>query len=182
MKKTWLALALLAAAPGFAGDKGKDKQDFKDRPFPPPRMVEDLKLTDAQSKDLKKLHDKHVKEIEAQRDKVQAQREAMKAALEKDTSDKDLWAIQEKLAAARAGMEKIRFGHILEVRKVLTPEQRVKFQHKMEFDRERFKRRGGKFQGKRDGKDERGPRGDAPPPPPPEDDDEDGPADKPAGR
>lgn len=141
MKRT-IAVLLMMALPVLAGPGKRGKEKMKDREFPPPGMVEKLKLTDPQVADLKKLHEKHRSEADKKRADVKAAREALQAAMEKDTSDADLWKLQGKVEAVHAEMGKMRFEHMLAVRKILTPDQRKQFRDWMEERKDRRGRRG----------------------------------------
>jgi Spy/CpxP family protein refolding chaperone len=144
-RTSWLwatGFLLATAASAWAGPgwgRGGRGDEMKDRPFPPPGMVEKLKLTDDQVKSLKALHEKHRSSMEADRKALRANRDALRDAMEKDTPEKDLRKLFEAVRKTEGELSEKRFAHILEVRKVLTPEQRKEFRDAMD---ERFEKGG----------------------------------------
>lgn len=108
------------------------------------RIRRELGLSEEQAKQLRELREAHRQEAMALHQEVQSKREALKAALESPQLDEgrvkslqaDLKAVHEKLADHR-------LEGILEVRKILTPEQFAKFQE-MTRDRPGFRGKEGR--------------------------------------
>lgn len=156
------SLHLISAALAQPGGEPKAGDDQNAPPFPPPRMKEHLKLTDKQVTALKALeNEEHQKAVAALHKKERDARDALKAALEKDASEKDLHKLFKDVQTAEQAVSEDRFSHLLEVRKILTAEQRKNFHDMMH---ERWGRH------EREGRHGR-PGGPPPPeaPPPPED-------------
>ena len=109
------------------GKRGEGPPDGKERTFPPPGMVKQLELTDEQTKEIKAIHEKNKEAGKTKRSDLRAAHEALKAAMKKDASDKELWKSFDAVQSARSSMAKAHFEEILAIRKVLTPEQRTKF-------------------------------------------------------
>lgn len=147
MKFKWFSfLSILGLSLAFAGSaiagpgRGKGRMD---REFPPKDMVKDLKLTDDQVKSLKSLHEKHMTEAKSEREKMKALRDSLRTAMEKDSAEPDLWKEFDTVQGAKQNMAKMWFNHILEVRKILTPEQRKQFRGMMDKKRGGHHGRGG---------------------------------------
>lgn len=105
------------------------------------RLSEELKLSPEQKEKMKELREKSKTQREAKRSEMKALRKSMKqkrneltSAMESDESDSalrnrfsELEKLQQKARHMREARSKARFENALEVRKILTPEQRKEF-------------------------------------------------------
>lgn len=113
---------MLAAASSFAGKREGRMQE----------MVKTLDLTEAQQKQMKELHEKNKAELKTKRAAKKAAFESLRTTLEKDdASDDQIRTAYQGLQTAKSNVAQARFDMMLEIRKVLTPEQRKKFREVM---------------------------------------------------
>lgn len=160
----WLSLALgalvltgasLRAEPsensgprgGPRGEMGGGSGENRERPFE--KIKAELGLTDEQAAKLREHRQAHRQAGLALWQDARAKREALKAELEKPNFDEN--KVKSLQASARAAQEKLqdhRLQGIIDVKKILTPEQFAKFQAIMKEKRGQWgNRRGGGFQG-----------------------------------
>jgi Spy/CpxP family protein refolding chaperone len=134
------AAGLLLCAPGYAEnedtDRGKwsEKMEAKRDGF-----FKELGLNEEQKKALKANKEKHRQEKKALFEDMHAKMKLIREELQKENLDMGkVNQIQAELKATQAKMLDQRLAHILEVRKILTPEQFKKFSEKMEKSRDSF--------------------------------------------
>ncbi len=140
--------------PGPRGDgKGRMEEHMK-------RVEKQLNLSPEQQKKLEEHRAAHRDEAKKFFGEVKQKREEMRTELEKETIDEaKVKAINEELKALGARLADHRLAGILEVRRILTPEQFKKFQE-LAGPRGKDKGRGGR-RGRGPGRDD----ADMPPPP-----------------
>ncbi len=133
--KTWTKLALAAGmiAAGAAL--------FAQIPGNPMKMAQELNLTQQQQDQLRQLRFDQTRKMIDLRRNVELQRLSLREEMTQDNPDparvdKDI----DSLALAKAQMAKLRFSHMQQVRKILTPEQ---WQRARELFRERMAERRG---------------------------------------
>lgn len=138
-----LAVMLTFANSAYAGDgwgkgggKGKGKHGWhkggEKRHEKMMQHLEDLGLSEDQRTKIKSLHESHRAEMEAQRDAMKASHEAFRDAMKSaDKTDDELTAMHEKIVSTRSDEMRMRFKHMLQIRGILTPEQRAKFRGMM---------------------------------------------------
>lgn len=139
----------------FAGEAWAKKGPIQDHPY-----FKDLNLTPDQKQKLE-LIQKRDKEMRAELKKVQAEVAAAKgeleAALKSSASNKDVLIKYDDFTALQTKFARGRFERILEMRLILTPEQRAKFQSNIEDRRGRKakhqKEAARKFKAEEDGED-----------------------------
>lgn len=145
---TLILVSGVLALSGSAFAKGRGKG--RERSFPGPRMTQELNLTDAQVTKIKAIHEKNRERIESDRDERQKHRKArqdLQTLMQSDASKKEL---QAKFKATqpdckkRQKMSQGHFEEILEIRDVLTPEQRKKFRGMMGKKKGKRGKRGGR--------------------------------------
>ena len=110
-----LSLPLLAIAqPGPHGTKGK--------------MMEQLDLTDEQQSQIQELRLEHQKEMMTLNDEMHSLRNQMKLVLTEDKpSNSEIETLAGKIGTASRNIALAKANHRLDVRKLLTDEQKVKF-------------------------------------------------------
>ncbi len=154
--KLWILLALLFLVPthfsanAFAEDDdswGMDADDFH----------RDLGLSDEQREKMRKLRESAKAEKESMRKAHKEQRDAFKDLMKSDKSSSELRKAFQALQESKNKMATARFEHRLQVRDILTPEQRKKMAERRGDGRAKGKKRGQMNPRKRDGK---GPRRD----------------------
>ena len=128
-QKSVVSVAALAAivccavaASAWAHHDKKEGQDF-----PSSKMIEKLGLSKDQTNQLKVIREKNKGALEAKQKSVKANDEQLGEAMRKDTPDADLKKLFESVQDAKRALAEARFDKMLEVRKILTPEQRQKF-------------------------------------------------------
>ena len=155
-KARWLSLALGALVVTGASLRAEPSENSGarggpgaggERPFE--KIKAELGLTDEQAAKLRDHRQAHRQAGMALWQDARAKREALRAELEKPNFDEN--KVKSLQAAARAAQEKLqdhRLQGIIDVKKILTPEQFAKFQAIMKEKRGQWgNRRGGGFQG-----------------------------------
>lgn len=138
-----LALSLTLSTPAaFAKRGGPDG--------PLHKALKKLDLTAEQQAKLKEIRVGQKDKIEAAHEKMKAARESLEHSLDNNASDTDIRKKHNDLQAARTQMEGLRFESLLQIRAILTPEQRKKFQDMKEDFKDR---RGKKFHDANDDED-----------------------------
>ena len=116
-----LALSLTLTAPmAFAKRGGPGGKLHK--------ALKQLDLTAEQQAKLKEIRAGQKDKIKTAHEKMKAARESLEHSLDNNTSDIDIRKKHNDLQAARTQMENLRFESLLQIRAILTPEQRKKFQ------------------------------------------------------
>lgn len=121
---------------GGGGEKGKmgkhGKMQGGKRQHKMMKEMESLGLTDEQKNQMKTLHEGHRAEMEASRESSKAvQDEFFNAMQSPDKSDADLTVLHDKFVASKSEKMRKKFQHMLQVRQLLTAEQRTKFRGMM---------------------------------------------------
>ena len=129
-----LAFFTLSMATSYAEHGEKNKE------FPHPRMIEELGLTDEQVTQMKELHEKNKESYKEKKKVMWEKKKALQEALQGESSDDSLRALHEEVLTAKESLAKARFEKVLEIRKILTPEQRQKFKglkdhHRRHYDK-----------------------------------------------
>ena len=103
-------------------------------------IFKDLNLTDQQKKMLEENKAKHKEDMKAALDAIKQTRAAMRQELQKEKLDMaKVGQINDELKKLEAQMIDRRLESVLEVRKILSPQQFQKFMTKMEERKEHFK-------------------------------------------
>ncbi len=96
------------------------------------RMLEGLDLSEEQRKAIKEIRQANKEKMKQLRSEQKTAREALMAAQKSgSTSDSELKKLFDAAAEKRLALEKARFNNMLDIRKVLTPEQREQAKEKM---------------------------------------------------
>lgn len=90
------------------------------------RMMEQLDLTSAQRAEIKDIREKYSSEDNAFKEEIKASREKMQSLLASDASKSELRRQHQQMQSLRQKMGDRKFEGMLEVREVLTSEQRTK--------------------------------------------------------
>jgi Spy/CpxP family protein refolding chaperone len=104
------------------------------------QLQERLNLSNPQMEQLSSIRQKYRSQMEQVREKMKAKGQELSQMIQGNASENDLRNKHQEMSVLRREMEDLRFESMLEVRKVLTPEQRQQFAQLME---ERGQRRGG---------------------------------------
>lgn len=127
-----LALSLAAGTPALAKGKHKDDEIHSiDRHFNPKRLKE-LDLTAEQKDKLKAVRTEAKTEIKKCREDMKQARKDFKDALKSGASKEEVIAAFQKMTDKKTELSKSRLESILEVRDILTTEQRAKLFEKDE--------------------------------------------------
>jgi Spy/CpxP family protein refolding chaperone len=131
--KTWTKIALAAGAI-VAG-----AALFAQMPGDPMRMAQELNLTQQQQDQLRQLRFEQARKMIDLRRNVELQQLALREEMAKDNPDPaKVDKTIDNLALAKAQVAKLRFSHMQQVRKILTPEQ---WQRARQLFRERMMER-----------------------------------------
>lgn len=124
----WMGLAILSyllSSSAMAEPPGRERTRHHEKRFN--QMIEQLDLTSAQKKKIDELRKSQKEKLQK---KHEAKREAGKKfheAMGKDAKESELRKLFKRKQKAKMELDKARFEMALEVRQVLTPEQRKKF-------------------------------------------------------
>lgn len=145
----------------FADDNGKEMSERGERKrggkrhHRRKRWMKELNLTEEQQDKIKEVRKAHRPKMVAAREKKRDARKALTEAVKSGASNSDLKSKNEALIDANADYSRTRFGQMLAIRELLTPEQRAKFKGmRGEWKEGRKGRRGEKRRGKRRGNDD----------------------------
>lgn len=134
--KNLLAVFLIASLlAGFSSQasawwwRGKQKEEFRGSPQKMQKMIiKKLDLTDEQKKKFKAMEEETKKEMKASQEKLKEISEKLKVELQKDSPDRNLLhRYIGELSQIRTNMQIKRMDSMLDLREMLTPEQRKKF-------------------------------------------------------
>jgi len=125
--KSWLVLLVMVC---MLMGLSSQAQAWWGREKPRKTIARRLELTEGQKKKFEAVEEETKKEMKASQKQIKEIGEKFKAELQKDTPDRNAVHrhIQE-LSKVRTRMEIKRMDSMLELRKMLTPEQREKFKH-----------------------------------------------------
>ncbi|NRA67421.1 MAG: Spy/CpxP family protein refolding chaperone [Pseudobacteriovorax sp.] len=139
MKKFLFALPLMLAlsAPALSRPGGPGKH-LK-------HILEQLDLDESQKTKMTEIRQNSRAAMRAQRQEMKAQRRAFQELLKSNASDEDLRKAFASLENLKAKLSQFRFENMLQIRKVLTAEQRSRFHELKELHRP--KKSGHEFQG-----------------------------------
>ena len=134
------AVALVSfAANAYGGEGWKDHKNGDEGQRRFDKMAEDLGLTTEQKASLEKQHEATMPQMKALREKMRASREQLKAELDKDTPDKaKLAALVEEMKTLTGEQVQMRIDKVLEMKKILTPEQSAKMKSIMDAKKKEF--------------------------------------------
>ncbi|MFA6320310.1 MAG: periplasmic heavy metal sensor [Candidatus Omnitrophota bacterium] len=143
MKKSIIAaifvfMALALSSPDIyayhPGDDGPDGKDFMDKKGPPREDIfKDLNLTAEQKRMLDENKNKHKEEMKSAFDAMRSKEDLLRNELQKQNMDVNkVTQINNELKQMHADMQDRRLAGILEVRRILSPDQFKKFTEKME--------------------------------------------------
>lgn len=133
MTTRWtMTLLVFTAAVAFALGRFSARCDSTGldpaRDLNPARLVSSLGLSEAQAAELEQLNQTYAKQVGAACDTHCAARCQLSQALRKDTlSREEARAVVERMCASQQQNEMATLDHILGIRNVLTPEQRLAF-------------------------------------------------------
>ncbi len=129
-----LVLSLAAATPVLAKDKHKGEDIHSiDKHFNP-KKLKDLDLTSEQKEKMKALRTEAKSEIKKCREDMKQARKDFKEALKSGASKEEVVAAFQKMTDKKNELSKSRLESILEVRDILTAEQRAKLFEKDDED------------------------------------------------
>ncbi len=123
--------SVLAQMPDDSGDvfSGKRKGG----------MMKELGLTPDQMQKIQAIHTKYKPDMEAKGKALKTAMEEMRTLMKNSSSSKDqLKTQQRKVQTAHNDMMNLKFDSMLEVREILTPEQRTKFTQMMQDKKGKF--------------------------------------------
>lgn len=107
------------------------------------KLLQQLDLTSEQSQQIEAIQEQLSSENEALWQQMEDNRQQMETLLSNNASNEELRQRYQQLQSLRQQLSDNRFENMLQVRDVLTPEQREQMTQIMEQNRER---RGGRFQ------------------------------------
>lgn len=126
--------SLLCPATGLAEPA---KQNFAE----PGHLFRDLNLNDEQRQQMKQLFEQR-KELRSQKESQQEERRALRDLIQNDNiSDEEIMRRVETLNAQQSELNRARMQQLLEMRRILTPEQRQRARQIMEERRAHMQER-----------------------------------------
>jgi Spy/CpxP family protein refolding chaperone len=125
--------------------------------MPMMQMHKELDLTKEQMKQIRGIFSASTNEMKTLQSRMQEAAKAQAALMSQDMPNEEaVLKGADEIAKIRAEIGRIRLKQMLEARKILTPEQRVKMRDKMNARMEKTRKDGGRMK-----HHERGPEGDA---------------------
>lgn len=109
-------------------DTGKSDEKGCDQCRHGGKWIESLNLSPEQQQQLQAIKDKNQDGIKAKKKAMKEARHEFKQAMESDANDKTLRKKHNKKLSAHTDFKKARFEEVLEIRHILTPEQRAQFE------------------------------------------------------
>ncbi|HAC63967.1 MAG TPA: hypothetical protein DCF68_10620 [Cyanothece sp. UBA12306] len=100
------------------------------------KLMEQLDLSDTQIQQLNTVRQKYRPQLEELRKKIQGTRQELGQMIQGNASSTDLTKKHQELTNLDQKMHNLRFQSMLEMREILTPEQRVRFAQLMQQRRE----------------------------------------------
>lgn len=113
------------------GQKRKDKG----------RILQELNLSDQQKQQLEEIKQKYQGQIQPLRENMKSFHKDLQTLMAGTASTNEIRAKHQQLDGLRQQMGNLRFESMLEMREILTPEQRSKFAQLMEQRRDSFRQR-----------------------------------------
>lgn len=131
-------------------------------------MLQQLNLTDAQKKQMAAIRQKYQGQMQALRKDMRSAHDKLGQLMASSASDNEIRAQYQKVEGMKQKLSALRFESMLEMRKVMTPEQRAQFQKMMQARHDRFRNGPGNGPGMGPGMGSGNGPGGFPPPPPDE--------------
>jgi len=103
-------------------------QDSKPHDFTKSPLFQELNLKDSQKEKIQKIHENYRESMKQKKETVKEAKKNLEQAMATDTDDATLRKYFDSFQNARNDMMKLHFEQALEIRKILTPDQRKKFQ------------------------------------------------------
>ncbi len=103
-------------------------QESKPRDFTQSPLFQELNLKDTQKEKIRKIHENYQESMKQKREAVKEAKKNLEQAMLSNTDDAALRKYFDSFQNARSEMMKLHFEQALEIRKILTPEQRKKFE------------------------------------------------------
>lgn len=110
----------------------------------PDGLMQALNLTTEQQQQMKAIRDRYESQITQNRDALQAAHERMRQLMGSSASDQELLTQHNELQRLQTEMGDLRFRSMLEMRAILTPEQRTQMN---QMQQQRQNNRGSRFNG-----------------------------------
>jgi len=103
-------------------------QESKPRDFTQSPLFQELNLQSSQKEKIQKIHENYRESMKQKREAVKEAKKNLEQAMLSDADDTTLRKYFSSFQNARSEMMKLHFEQALEIRKILTPEQRKKFE------------------------------------------------------
>ncbi len=109
----------------------------------PGRLMQQLNLSKAQMQQLAAIRQKYQQQMVQLKEQLQTNREQLRQMMTGTESAEAIRDKHQEMSNLQRQMESLRFESMLEMRNVLTPEQRQEFAQLMQQHRQQFRHRGG---------------------------------------
>lgn len=113
------------------------------------RWLQQIDLSDEQTNAIQAIRDRYQPQMASQREAMQAQRRTLHELMGSNATEADIRQARSQMMELRDDMSDLHFDSMMEIRNVLTPEQRAQVADLMEQRWERHRERG---EGMRDGR------------------------------
>ncbi len=135
-----MGIAALAVATLFSSAAWAEHGHDGDRKERHERMAEELNLSPEQKTQMEAIRAKYKEPMKQKKDAVRAARKTLQESMQGDANEATLRAQFKTVHQAKDAAAELRFEKILEIRAILTPEQRKKFRamrghHKRRHDK-----------------------------------------------
>lgn len=136
MKKVLILVALMVFTPlAFSKGPGGGKGDRM-------RLFQQLDLNEEQKEQIKAIRQGKKEKIKSLKERSKSDREAFKSAMDSDASKSKLKSLRKKMIKSKQSLKDHQFETMLEIRELLTAEQRAKFRE-LKSEMKGKRRRGG---------------------------------------
>jgi Spy/CpxP family protein refolding chaperone len=111
----------------------------------PDRLIQKLNLTPEQQQKIKDIRSKYRGQISQQMTEFRTERQKLQELMAGNASNDELRSQHQQVAQTKDQLENLHFESMLEMRAVLTPEQRVQFAQMVQQRRQKYTRGLGGF-------------------------------------
>jgi Spy/CpxP family protein refolding chaperone len=126
-------------------DNTSDQNPPAEREASPMGVMDKLNLTTDQQQKIRDIRSKYQGQISQQMTQLKTEKQKLRELMTGDASDDEIRSQHDQMFKTRQKLEDLNFESMLEMRAVLTTEQRVQFAQMMDQRRQKFRGGSGRF-------------------------------------
>ncbi len=135
-----LSLVSVLSVLAFSENQSVFSQSFNKKPsVKSPQFMQQLKLTDAQQKQIMTIRSKYKNSLEQRREALKTTEEQLQRLMASSASVEVIQVKHTEFKRLMEEMENLRFNSMLEIREILTPSQRAQIAQLMNKHRQKFR-------------------------------------------